>query len=155
MQSALNAFDASWAQQSCPMPSSTYFIQIELNAFYALAQQLSPKYSSPVLNQNRQAPNSIHIEPNSLDLTWVQQFGPQLMGKRGGVPRAASSKRETDRGTSGLRTRIDMTARLDAMRICICMRMWIWIAVFDVCSFTLPSPSTSGADPYCWGELLG
>ena len=76
-------------------------------------------------------------------------------GDHGGVPRSASSKRETDRGTSGLRTRIDMTARWDAMRICICMRMWIWIAVFDVCSFTLPSPPTSGTDPYCWGELLG
>ena len=36
------------------------------------------------------------------------------MGDHGGVPRAASSKRETDRGTGGLRTHIDMTARLDA-----------------------------------------
>ena len=36
MQSALNVFDINWAQQSCPKSSSTYFIQIELNAFDAL-----------------------------------------------------------------------------------------------------------------------
>ena len=35
-------------------------------------------------------------------------------GDHGGVPRSASSKRETDRGTGGLRTHSDMTARLDA-----------------------------------------
>ena len=36
------------------------------------------------------------------------------MGDHGGVPQSASSKRETDRGTGGLRMHIDMTARLDA-----------------------------------------
>ena len=36
------------------------------------------------------------------------------MGDHGGVPRSASSKRETDRGTGGLRMHNDMTARLDA-----------------------------------------
>ena len=36
------------------------------------------------------------------------------MGDHGGVPLSASSKRETDRGTGGLRTHNDMTARLDA-----------------------------------------
>ena len=54
------------------------------------------------------------MNPNSLDFTWAQQFGLELMGDHGGVPRSASSKRETDRGTGGLRTHNDMTARLDA-----------------------------------------
>ena len=35
-------------------------------------------------------------------------------GDHGGVPLSASSKRETDRGTGGLRMHNDMTARLDA-----------------------------------------
>ena len=75
------------------------------------------------------------------------------MGDHGGVPRSASSKRETDRGTGGLRTHNDMTARLDA-NTHLHLDAHVDLDRFFQ-PFTLPSPPTSGTDPYCWGELLG